>query len=609
MQILFKPSDKQWEVQEGNNLLQAAEKAGVLINASCAGAGICGNCKVRVISGNPGLPGKGEMDFLSKWEVEEGYRLACMVQPEENMIVEIPDLHGSSLRKKDMVRMPPDFVPEMTVQKLHVKVPKASMKNQKNDITRILEVAGREDLKIERRLLPKVHALLDRSKGDVTLVIKGDRLLALEPGNTEDVCYGAAFDIGTTTIVGMLWDLKTSRLVDVAARTNPQSVYGADVISRIQFCSQEEGNLNLMQHKVIDCFNDILKEFSAKNGLNAETVYDITVVGNTTMSHLFIGVDPKPLARTPFAPVYCMPVDTPAGDLGVQANELASVHLLPNIAGHVGSDIVGVMLTLGINRLAGCTIAIDIGTNGEVVLAREGVLAACSTAAGPALEGAAIFQGMRASRGAIEEVRINGSSVSLKVIDDAEPMGICGSGLIDAVAQMLDAQLIDDSGRMLERHEAEEKGIHRELCQRLMLRDEITEFVLAYKQKGEHIVLTQQDIREVQLAKGAILAGIRTLMKWMDVSTEDVDRIIIAGAFGNYIKKESAMRIGLLPQVSLEKITFCGNGAGAGASMALLSNSARRHGDILARQTKHIELSMNPEFQEEFMQAMSFSPA
>ena len=608
LQILFMPADKVGDVNPGANLLQVAEKAGVLLNAACAGTGICGNCKVRVVSGNAGLPGQAEIDFLTEWERSAGYRLACLVQPSENMTVEIPGLHGGSQRKKDMIKVPADFVPAVTIHKLHVKVVKSSMKNQKDDLSRIWAASGRDDLRIERKLLPKVHALLEKTKGDVTLVIRGDLLMAMEAGNTVDQCFGAAFDIGTTTIVGMLWDLRSGRLVDAAARTNPQSIYGADVISRIHFCGQAEGNLDLMQQKVIDCFNDILQEFSANTGLDPETIYDLTVVGNTTMSHLFAGVDPTPLARTPFSPVYCLPLDTPAGDLGIRTNELANVHLLSNIAGHVGSDIVGVMLALGLDQLPGCTVAIDIGTNGEVILAKDGQLAACSTAAGPAFEGAAIFHGMRASAGAIEAVAIEGHAVAIKVIDDAEPIGICGSGLIDAVAQMLEAQLIDSSGRLLERHEAAEKGIHPELCQRLLIQDEMTAFVLAGQQNGEPIILTQQDIREVQLAKGAILAGIRTLMKGMDVAAEDIDRIIISGAFGNYIKKESAMRLGLLPQVSLEKITFCGNAAGAGVSMALLSERVRRHGETLARQTRHIELSMNLEFQDEFMQAMSFSP-
>jgi len=600
------PSGQVAVAQPGDTLLQAAEKAGILLNAACAGTGICGNCKVRIVSGSVDEPSKAEEDGLSAEDLAAGYRLACLVQPAEDLLVEIPALHGSSQRKKDMIQMPDNFLPQIKVRKLHCKVPRATMKYQKNDLSRILQTIGCENLKIARDLLPQIHTRLEEKKGDVTLVTRGDLLFGLEPGDSEAASYGAAFDIGTTTIVGMLWDLNSGQLMDVAARTNPQSLFGADVISRIHFCAQEADNLSLMQQKVIGCINDILLDFSARLGIPTQSVYDLTVAGNTTMSHLFAGVDPAPLARTPFAPVFCQPLDTPAGDLGIQANKLANVYLLPNIAGHVGSDIVAVMLALGIDSLSGITIAIDIGTNGEVVLAKDGSLSACSTAAGPAFEGAAICHGMRASAGAIEEVIIEGAGVAIKVIDDADPVGICGSGLIDAVAQLLKNRLIDSSGRLLERQEAERLGIHPDLCRRLVLRDEMTAFVLAEQANGQPVILTQQDIREVQLAKGAILAGIRTLLQRLNVSEAEVDRIIIAGAFGNFIKKESAMTIGLLPLVSLDKITFCGNAAGTGVAMALLSDNVRRHGEMLAERTEHLELSMNPDFQEEFVLAMSF---
>lgn len=606
MIILFKPDNIEYQAQEGENLLKASEKAGVLIDASCAGAGTCGKCKVKVVSGNAGKPDEAEANLLSGNQIQEGFRLACKVLLMDDLVVEVPGSHRGSTRKKKMAKLPEDFIPDPGFKKIHIKVDKPSMKNQMNDFSRIAQAIDKSDLKIHNLLLPKIHGILDSKKGDVTAILNGNILIGLEAGDTEKDCYGVSFDIGTTTVVGMLWNLNTNKMVDVEAATNPQSVYGSDVISRIQFCNEDEENLKVMQSKIIECFNDILHEIFIRNSLNPEYVYGVTVVGNTTMSHLFLGVHPGPLARTPFSPVFCIPVDTGAKILGINVNECANVHLLPNIAGHVGSDIVGVILATGIDKLKGSSIAIDIGTNGEVVAAMNGKLATCSTAAGPAFEGACIHHGMRAAKGAIEGVRITKDTVELKIIDAGEPIGICGSGLIDAVAQMLDAGLIEQNGRLIESEEAFAKGIPDSISARLFKTDTGNQFILAYGENGEHIVLTQQDIREVQLAKGAIHAGIKTLMRFLGMELQDIDRIILAGAFGNYIKKESALRIGLLPNIPAEKIISSGNAAGAGACMALLSNKSRSHAVELAKAVEHVELSMNLEFQEEYMNAMSF---
>ena len=606
MKVLFLPDNKIYEANEGDNLLKIAEKCNILLNASCAGKGLCGKCKVKIISGEVAEPCTEELKHLSKTEISEGYRLACMVFIKNPLTVEIPQTHGGSSRKKSMAKLPIDFSPNPSINKAHIKVKKASMKNQKNDLDRIKEALNNPTISFDTNILSKIHNCLEYTKGDVTVVLFKNKLISIEPFDTQNNCYGVAFDIGTTTVVGMLWDLNTNVLIDVSARTNSQSIFGSDVISRIQFCNEEDKNLKIMQTKVISCFNEILSEFCFRNNITSDNIYDVTVVGNTTMSHLFMGVHPKPLARTPFAPVFCSPIATIANVLGINLYPLANFHLLPNIAGHVGSDIVGVMLATKINELKGATIAIDIGTNGEVIVANDGNLIACSTAAGPAFEGASIKNGMRASKGAIEGVLITQNSVQLDIIDSEEPTGICGSGLIDAIAQMLDNKIIESNGRLIERKEAEEKGFSLELLNRLIKTEFGTEFILAYKNNGEHIVLTQQDIREVQLAKGAILAGIKTLMKTLDIKTENISRIILAGAFGNYIKKESALRIGLLPPVCLEKIISSGNAAGAGACMALLSINHRKLALDLSQNTEHIELSMNIDFQEEYMCSMGF---
>lgn len=606
MIVLFQPDNKKCEVGKDDSLLFAAEKAGVLIDGSCGGAGSCGKCKVRVLSGSVSEMSREEEELLSEQEIKAGYRLACKTKAVDDLVLELPGIHKGSGRKKTMAALPEGFIPDALIRKVHKKVKKPSMKDQRSDFDRIAATFEVENMEIEQSLLSKIHWVLNEKRGDVTGVFSGKKLIALEAGNTENICYGIAFDIGTTTVVGMLWDMASVKLSGVTARTNPQSIYGADVISRIQYCNEGENHLANMQRKIMDCCNDMIRELTESCQIGSDSIYDVTAVGNTTMSHLFLGVHPQSLARTPFAPVFCHSVNMLARELGLQVNRGANVCFLPNMAGHVGADISAVLLATDLQKKEGANIAIDIGTNGEILLEKDGKLYACSTAAGPAFEGAAITMGMRAADGAIEKVKIGKDSVEIKTIEDGKPIGICGSGLIDAVAELLKAGLVLPGGRMLTRQEALESGKSEELANRLMEGEKGVAFILAYNQEGNDIILTQQDIREVQLAKGAIYAGMKTMMKMAGVEESNLKSIILAGAFGNFIDKKSALAIGLLPRISEEKIQSVGNAAGAGACMALLSKESRELVKVLAREITHVELSMNMDFQEEYITAMNF---
>lgn len=425
-------------------------------------------------------------------------------------------------------------------------------------------------------------------------------------GNYGKESYGIAFDIGTTTVVGMLWNLNKNELIDVIAKTNPQSAYGADVISRITFSSESKNNLLIMKEKVRDCFNEMIDEFTAIYEINYVNIVKATVVGNTTMSHLFLGINPSSLARAPFEPVFYGPDIKTAKEMGLNMNSDAEIYLLPNIAGHVGSDIVGVLLASRLKKLTGLRLAVDVGTNGEIVIAYNGRMLTCSTAAGPAFEGACIHQGMRAAKGSIERVKIEDGEVQLQVIEDVEPIGICGSGLIDAIAQLLDTGIINFKGNILNADDAAARGVHSNLLARIRKGEDGNEFVLAWIEQGQDIVITQKDIREVQLAKGAIYAGIMILFQCLGVEVSQLEEIILAGAFGNYISKKSALRIGLFPNVDDEKITHIGNAAGAGACMALLSKEERNHAVIQSREIEHVELATHPSFEMEYVKAMYF---
>ncbi len=613
MKITFKPCDIEYELKETLNLFQTAEKAGVQINGSCGGNGSCGKCKIQILQGSPGMITASEEALLSDLEKKQGYRLACCIIPHSDLTVFVPPVGRGVTGKKEIAVLPEDFKVEKTVIKTVLHVEKASLEQPKSDLDQVLDALQktRENKReipwtLPKDLIQKIPKVLQEEAGCVTLVTRNERIVDIEAGNTQNDCYGAAFDIGTTTVVGMLWDLEQGTLRAVSARANPQRVFGADVISRIQYSSVSSQNLREMQEKIIACFSEIFTEFEKQEGVRRSHIYEITVAGNTTMSHLFLGVSPDSLARAPFTPVFCSSVDTLAEALGLNCNPKANVHLLPNISGHVGSDMAAVLVASDLKEKKGCNLVIDIGTNGEILLAKDGKIVTCSTAAGPAFEGASISCGMRAAEGAIEKVMMQEGHLELSVIGEQEPVGICGSGLIDAIAQMLDCGILNEEGRILEQTAAESKGIRKELTDRLYDGEQGRGFILHRKEGEGEILLTQKDIREVQLAKGAIFAGIKIVMGELGVKAEELDCVLLAGAFGNYIKRESALRIGLFPKIALEKVIGIGNAAGTGVSMALLSDTKRAYADHLAKEALHIELASHPDFQAEFFKAMYF---
>lgn len=418
---------------------------------------------------------------------------------------------------------------------------------------------------------------------------------------------GIAFDIGTTSVVALLWDMKQGKLIDVAANMNPQRRYGADVISRITYCNDNPAHLKKMQTLVIECCNQLIEELCSNNQIKIDTIKEFTMVGNTTMSHLFFGANINGLTKAPFLPSFIGEQEEMISSLLLKGNHNAPLYMLPGIAGHVGSDITAGILAMRLQDTSGVHIIIDIGTNGEIVLSNNGRIFVCSTAAGPAFEGAGIKCGMRASAGAIEGVKIKDGKVSLTVIEHKEPIGICGSGLIDAISEMLQAGLIDETGRILDIETATKKNISKELISRIRENESNTAFVLAFSDKGSNeVVITQEDIRQIQLAKGAIYAGVLALLEIAKVKIEMIDSIFLAGTFGNYIKKKSAVRIGLIQNIPLDKIIPVGNLAGTGASMALLSKRERQRATLLVKEIQHIDLAKDEVFKKEYIHAMNF---
>lgn len=612
IEVKFLPSNKTVNVPSGSTILQAAIAAGVKVESTCGGKGTCGKCKVQLLPGEGGeraLPlAPAEKRFLTEAELQVGWVLACQHTLTSNTTVTLREQKDVFDRKAGFSSQENIVAPAPGIQKLVLKLDEPNVQDQRADWERLVAALPAADIPFSRAVASSLPQTLRQGRFRVTAVFNGSSLIAVETGDTSARSYGVAIDIGTTTVVVYLMDLNKGNVVASGAVTNSQNVYGADVISRITHAAKGRRELQELQEKVVGSINGIISQITQKAQVSPLEIYQVVVVGNTTMSHLFLGIDPSFLAPAPFIPVFQKAVEVEAKELGLKILETTPVLVLPNVAGYVGSDTVGVMLAAGADRLPGINLIVDIGTNGEIVLAGNGNILTCSTAAGPAFEGAEIKFGMRAAEGAIERVRI-GSDVEISVIGNTKPQGICGSGLIDALSEMVRTGVVESSGR-LAATPAQLAKLEPAVRERLRGSGASAEFVLVWGKDsaiGEDIVITQKDVRELQLAKGAIMAGIRVLMREMGIGVQDIDQVLLAGAFGNYIDKESALGIGLLPPVSLEQIKAIGNAAGDGAKMALMSLAERRRAVELARSAKHIELSTDQGFQREFIDCLGFN--
>ncbi|WP_089610567.1 ASKHA domain-containing protein [Dehalobacterium formicoaceticum] len=607
VKVTFLPANKTVSVSKGSTILQAAIAADVKVESNCGGKGICGKCKVQLADRNLTPISDAEEKFLSKSELAEGFVLACQRYLEEDTVISLREQKDSFSRKTGLKNITEDISLEPSIAKHFLTLNHPTIEDQLPDWDRVKNALPVKDIPFDRSLASSLPGILYKANFQVTAVLDENELLAIEPGDTTDRSFGLAVDIGTTTVAAYLMDLNSGRVVGNGALTNPQQFFGADVISRINHASLGPDALLQLQEKVIGGLNSIIEHLCQEHQLKAEEIYQVTIVGNTTMSHLFLGIDPTYLAPAPFIPVFHESVKVTAKELGLRILPTGKVIVLPIVAGYVGSDTIGVALASKIDRLTGITLAIDIGTNGEMILAGKGKILTCSTAAGPAFEGAEIKYGMRAAEGAIEGVTIS-DDVELKVIADVKPKGICGSGLIDAISEMAKSGVIDASGRIAGEPEELAK-LSPQLQARIRKGANGVEFVLAWAKdsgNGEDIVLIQKDIRELQLAKGAIMAGIKILLKEMEIEANQIDRVFLAGAFGNFIKKESALGIKLLPDLPLERIMAIGNAAGEGAQIALISVEERKRASDIARVAKHIELSSRRDFPDLFVESLGF---
>jgi len=462
---------------------------------------------------------------------------------------------------------------------------------------------------VKSEFLSKYKKIIHNWNGSVAEFKGISKIIDIEKGDTTKSSYGIAFDIGTTTVVGYLINLSTGKELSAVAKTNPQAIHGNDIISRIEFAQQYKDGLEILQKEIVNILNEIIREAAQRAGINTNNIYKIAVAGNTCMHHLLLGLNPSYAALSPYIPVIKESFNLKIKDIPKLAlKPTVNVYILPNISAFVGADISAGILATYIWRNEKTILFIDLGTNGEIILSSKKKLWACSTAAGPAFEGARISSGMRAAEGAIDKAKIDNKSIIYRVIKDGKVRGICGSGLIDLIAEMLKLALINKSGKLINREECNTE-LSEEIRNRIIKGQKGNKFLIVKgkeTENGNPIYLTQGDIREVQLAKAAIYAGIKILLKKVNISTDDIQKILLAGAFGNFINKESARRIGLIPQLPLKKIELVGNAAGRGAEIALLSEKMKKVCQDIAKEAKYIELSSCPDFQKEYIKAMFF---
>ncbi len=609
-QLAFEPSGKRGKVSRGVTLIQASRELGVEIESLCGGVGRCGKCKVKLVKGHLSPFTNEEAKFITESERGEGYRLSCAARIKGEALIYVPEESrvAQQVIRKPVTERPIELKPAITLCPVEMVPP--SLCDPLGDFDRLkkslLERYPLPTIDIDYPALLKLPHLLRQGDWKLTVAIWMDKeILDIQPGQARDV-YGLAIDVGTTTLAGYLCDLRSGKLIATQSMMNPQVPYGEDVMSRISYVMSHPDGLERMNRSIIDGLNQLIKTLTKECHLSPKDILELSLVGNTVMHHFFLGIDPRYLGAPPFPPAIHQSINVKARELGVMVHPSANVHILPIEAGFVGADNVGVLLAEEPYHRDEIVLIIDVGTNGELVMGNKERLLSSSCATGPALEGAHIQFGMRAAPGAIERVKVdsNDLEVDFKVVGEQDwqsetkskaAKGICGSGIIDAVAELYRNGIIDKGGRFNTNMTSP----------RLKISHEGPEFVIAWREEasiGTDITITQKDVQNVQLAKGAIYAGAKVMMKRLEITK--LDRVILAGAFGSYIDREKAMVLGMFPDCDLRNVYSVGNAAGDGARIALLNREKRVEADEIARRVEYVELAVEKDFQKEFINAL-----
>ena len=595
-QIEFEPIGQRGNYSAGQSLLEIAHRLGVDLISICGGKGTCDHCKVQILTGEASPITSAERKSLTPHKLREGYRLACQTFPDSNIKVYVPPESLSTPQRAQVEGLKIHTRPKPSVDTYEVQPLPPSLSDQRSDAARLLDTLKQQhgldchsiDISVLRDLSPNLRAWNWRAQ----VSRRSGELVALSPRSSHQL--GLAVDLGTTKVAGYLLDLQSGHTLASTGIMNPQISYGEDVIARILHTRESLVNAKQMQKLVVEALNHLVVELCAEVNATPQEIVEAVVVGNTAMHHLLLRLPVQQLGLAPYVPAVSDALDVKARDVGLHIAAGAYIHLLPNIAGYIGSDHIAMLLATKAWKAKGVVLALDIGTNTEIALVSKGKIASVSCASGPAFEGAHIKHGMRAASGAIEYLRLIDDQVQCNTIAGAPPVGLCGSGILDALAQLYLNGVVDKTGRM---------GEHT----RIRTYEGQREFVLISEEEREGasaIAITQHDVRQLQLAKGAIRTGIQVLLQAKGHSEEEIEQIIIAGAFGSYIDVPSAIAIGMLPSLPLKRFRQVGNAAGTGARLTLISRNKRAEAQKIARMIRYLELASLPNFQELFVQTM-----
>ena len=596
--ITVVPENRVVPCEEGTTLLNALLDAGMFVDNPCNGKGTCGKCRVRITSGNAPAPNDVDLKFIPEADLADGVRLSCMIKPEEDYTIEL-----MQKERKDEVlntgHMPEfDFCPDCSKKK--VSIHKATLADQTPFEEQLCEQLGIDHM--EFGALCATPCL----PGEYTAIMHDGRLINLEPGDTTDKLYGVAIDIGTTTVACGLIDLHTGKELSTASQVNAQKVYGLDVLTRISYeLEHPEDGVKNLRDTIVGSINDMIDQACDKAGVDRQWIYEIVVSANCTMTHMLLGVSALTIGKAPFSPAFSQAKDILASEIGLVAAQGARLYCLPQVSAYIGADIVAGAYACRLKERKGKILFIDIGTNGEIVLANEGRLTSCSCAAGPALEGMNISCGMRAAEGAIEEVSIERGGVELTVIGGKKPEGICGSGILAVLRELIATGIVCKTGAFIKVDKLAEDDPRYPLIGG----EEDGKRYFIMRNGKNPLLITQGDVRQVQLAKGAILSGFMALLRREGIGMEDLEEVVVSGQFGAHLTPDSLTGTGILPLEVQDKIFYAGNTSKTGAYMALMSHTCKREMEALAKEMGYLELGATEGYERLFSECMTFPAA
>ena len=581
---------------KNDNLLKILRENNVEVNNNCGAKGKCGKCKVKILNEEYLKFTKSDEVHLSKDELDKGIRLSCMINIEDDIEIEL-------INSKDDIQVLTDLYDNNTsldidIKKIYLELETPSLMDQRDDVKRVKDSLNMKDLYIDKKTLGSISNILEKNNYKVTVTTYNNKLLHIQGNNREKYKYGIALDLGTTTLALYLLDLNEGRIISVLSKVNAQRSYGSDVISRINYTMENKNGLEELNKCVINQINEMIDEISKINNINKDEIYNIVVVGNTTMIHMLMKIPCKNIALAPFIPSFTEKYECSALDIGINVNGIIS--LPPSISAYVGSDISAGILSSNMSKNDKYSLLLDIGTNGEIALGNKDRILTCATAAGPAFEGANIKYGVGGIKGAISSIDLSKDKI-YETINDETPCGICGSAVLDITSELLKYEIIDETGRMIDYDEVENEYLRK----RLNKDKSIKEFII-FQDDDKKISFTQKDIREVQLAKASIYAGIEVLLNESNLTYDDIENVYIGGGFGNFMNVESAVNIGMIPEAFKNKIKSIGNCAGKGAIDFLISEENKKEIVKIVDKCEYIELSKSKSFQEFYIDSISF---